>query len=225
MKLLDMEQGASINQIKKTIRNSFDEQGIKSSLIGVLFAPPTSFIKSEIVDSFEYFHYRSERIINFFWVGYEQADENDSKKIFELNKEFWKFNPYEFNKLRNEFENETRWIFSGESDLLLFTATSDESELIAFDFADAIVINLEKAKEEKAISSVRGLFEIVFSISQKLKKENSSLKLSGQLIIHAARTSAFSLLVSFLPNRFQKDINTVYAFCTENIKKSTEQRL
>jgi hypothetical protein len=212
-----MIQGSSYDRIKELIKYSFNVQGIKSSLIGILFTPPTSFIKSEISDSFEYFHYRSEGIINFFWAGYEPADEVDTRNLWELEKKFWKFNPQDFNELRKKFENETKWIFSGESDLLLFNAKSHDSGFIEFDFADAIVINLEKAKAEKAISSVRELFEIVFRISQNLRKENKSKELSAKMIINTENNSAFSLLVSFLPKRFQKDIKTVYTFCTENI--------
>ena len=193
MLLIEMEQGSSYNQIKKLIQNSFNEQGIVSGLIGVLFAPPTSFIKSEISESFEYFHYRSERIINFYWAGYEQTDKEDSKKLWEINKEFWKFNPIEFNKLRKNFEDESKWIYSGESDLLLFTVTLNNIGLVEFDFSDAIVINLEKAKTEKAISSVRELFEIIFRISQNLKKEKSTIDLSRQLIIHTGKNSVFPL--------------------------------
>ncbi len=219
MKLYDMVNISSFDELKILIRRSFRKRETTSGLIGIMFAPPTTFIKSEISDSFEYFHYRSEEIIDFFWAGYETSDRETSKKLWELNQVYWEFNPRKFNEIREGFENETNWTFSGESDFILFRANMDEFELIEFDFTDAIVINLEKAKTENAISSVRELFEIIFRISEKLTLENSSLSLSKQLIIHSGKKSAFSLLVSFLPKRFQKDINTIYTFCTENIEK------
>jgi len=209
----------SYNQIKEWIEYSFEKHNVNSKLIGVIFAQPTTFIKSEVADSIEYFHYRSENNIAVFWAGYEQA-EYDHPKVWDIDNVPWRFNVKKFNALRKEFESETRWEYSGETDLLLFKANMNSSKHIEFDYSDAIIVNLEKAKSENAISSVRGLFEIIFRLSEGLQKDNLSLELSAKLIKDTGKKAVFPLLVSFLPERFHKDVNKVYTFCTENISKN-----
>ena len=209
----------SYNQIKDWLESSFQEYKVKDKLIGVIFAQPTPFIKSEVTDSIEYFHFRSEHNIAIFWAGYEQAEYNHPNKVWEIENVPWRFNVQKFNELRKAFEAETKWKYSGETDLLLFQAGLNSSKSIEFDYSDAIIINLEKAKNENAISSVRGLFEIIFRISDHLHKDNLPMELSAKLIVDTGKKAVFPLLVSFLPERFRKDVTKVYTFCTENISK------
>lgn len=87
---------------------SYIQTGRTSRMVGLLFTRPASQLGEELIKSREYWHYRSGNYIDFYWVGYNNHN--------------WEFQPEVFDEFRHEFQQHTKWNYSGGSDLILFDA-------------------------------------------------------------------------------------------------------
>ena len=135
----------------------------KHSMVAILFCNPnTSFCKNEILSSLSYFHHRSKEAINLFCCGYgaywPEEKYPDLVPIVKIDGEQWYYSDNAFVRALEDFESRTKWMYSGENELLLLdvSPSNDPKDL---NINNAIVCNLEQMKRDNAFTSVRSLFE------------------------------------------------------------------
>lgn len=205
-------------ELKRLTRLSFQFQQHKEAdkkIVGILFAQPNSFTQGEILTGIDYFHNRSNEIIDFFCAGYQPSFFDDSLKVSAIvGGESWSFNPKIFNQIRKETEKTTNWKYSGSVELILFNAKKS-NDTVELDFSDSICIDLLKAKNEGLINSVGELFEEIFRLSETIDPINPSKNLSLKLIGQTGEKSLVPILFKLLPKQIQDHSKKIYLFGTE----------
>lgn len=202
----------SLKEIVRVLTQAFESRypSGNTHLVGLLFSPPESSLgKSEIVESLDYFHHRSEDNIDFFCAGYRKYGEAKHENIvverrITSDTTPWYFNVIEFEALRKEVQKHSLWKYSGEADLILVNATINESDQDpVLDWSSAICCDLEGMKKDKAIESVRRFFEAIFIFVDKYDGTDPVRDFSDQQGINKAKSGLMRLIFSLLPKPLQ----------------------
>ena len=185
------------------------EETRSSKLIGILLAHPNApLAKSEIVDHLNHFHHRSGEAIDFFCVGYGAywPDNHypDQTKIVKIDGVDWLFSDKAFSQVIDELEKETKWQYSGETELLLISAIKDEEGNTSLDYGAAIVCNLEAMLKDKAFSSVRAFFEGVFRFAKKHSCSDEAWALSDNKGLQVGGAALKEAVLSLLPKSLKE---------------------
>tara|TARA_Y100001970_G_scaffold56232_1_gene71256 strand:- start:3601 stop:4428 length:828 start_codon:yes stop_codon:yes gene_type:complete len=204
----------------KTVRV---EESRNSKLIGILFAHPnTPLAKSEIVDHLNQFHYRSGEAVDFFCVGYgaywPENYQSDIRKATSIDGTDWLFSDAAFSQVIDEIESLTKWQYSGETELILLSATKDGSGEAKLDFGSAIVCNLEAMSKDLAFTSVRAFFEGVFRFAKSNSCSNPAWGLSDAAGLSIAGSSLKQAVLSLLPNNLRDSYKKAEHYAIRNIE-------
>lgn len=196
----------------------------KSKLIGILFCHPKSPIgKDEIVDHLDYFHERSGEVIDLFCVGFgaswPHGHCSDQTVVTNVDGIDWLFSAKAFNAVRNEVERQTKWQYSGETDLILLAARKDDEQKSFFDFSCAIACNLEVMKSDKAFTSVRAFFEEIFKFGEKYKGPDPVWVLSDKKGFKEGANFLRSAILSILPKQLRESYEKAKHFVVQDISK------
>lgn len=175
-----------------------------SKLVGVLFCHPKSpLAKAEIIEHLSHFHIRSGEAVDFFCVGYGAywpaehfADQTPVTKIDGID---WLFSDSAFSSAIDEFEKETDWKYSGETELLLVTARKVGNGSAILDYETAIVCNLEAMAQDKAFSSVRSFFSEIFRFAKTYTQNDPTWGLSDKKGIGVGKSALKDAVISVLP--------------------------
>jgi len=210
---------SSYNDLIDLLKDSFEHKGQgnnNSRVAGLLFAQPNNFTKDEILSGFDYFNNRSGKIIDFFCVGYQpDSYENNLSIVATVDGRNWCFNSKIFEHLRKQTEQRTNWKYSGSVELVLFNSyLDDQSNEVKLDFSDSLSIDLQKAKDDKLITSVRVVFENIFSIAEGISTDNPSKEMSLKLIGNTEKKSFVNILFNLLPKALQVDAKRIYLYGT-----------
>lgn len=180
------------------------EENRNSKLIGILFShPATALAQSEIINHLPHFHVRSGDAVDFFCVGYGAywppehfVDQNPVANIQGVD---WLFSDQAFSNVIDELESETRWKYSGETELLLVSAVKERSGRVILDYESAIVCNLEAMARDKAFTSVRAFFTALFRYAKDHSASNSAWGLSDDRGIAVGKSALKEAVLSLLP--------------------------
>jgi hypothetical protein len=197
----------------------------KVRMVGFVFARPNSpLAKSEIIDSLDYFHHRSGRNIDFFCGGYGMYWEPyldkvpDQQVVATVGGQNWLFSAEMFNRFRQEVENRTSWKYGGGVDLLLANGRYDaQTENGTVDFTSSIAMNLDKAKEEKAILSVEQFFEEIFRYAEEQSGDDPTWGFSDRMGAQLAGSAFKSLILYLLPKSIREDARKAFHFYVRDI--------
>lgn len=194
-------------------------------MIGILFAQPThSLAKDEIIPNMDYFHYRSGRNINFYCAGYGDdftiGSYQDRKAAGEGGFSRWQFSPLAFSNFCRELESRSRWQYSGETELMLANARLDRaSTKVVLDFQVAVVCNLAKMKEDKAIPSVMSLFEDIFRYAESQDSTDPTWGFSDRMAVGKSISTLRRLILSFLPKELGADVERLAHLAVHDVSK------
>lgn len=167
----------------------------KVKLIGILFVHPDSELaKKDILPRIGQYHERAGSFTDFFFAGYgaywPPGDHADKVKAIFVDGTQWMYSERAFNEFGDELESMTRWEYSGETDLILTTASYSTKERKAvLEFGQCITCCLEELIRDKAIESVPRFFESIFRFGAK-----DGATAYGFSDLHFVRTSGKSLL-------------------------------
>jgi hypothetical protein len=180
-----------------------------SKLVGILFCEPTSPLgKEEITHHLEYFHYRSGHFVDFFCVGYgaspSSSRDQSNRIVARVEEVDWTFNAKDFNLFRAQLEGNSRWKYSGESDLVLLVARKSPKTEITLDFSTAIACNLELMQKDEAFSSVRAFFEQIFRFGETYQGSDPIWDLSDKMGLQRGRNFLLEAVLSLLPEATSK---------------------
>ncbi|WP_434150143.1 hypothetical protein ACR2R6_01260 [Methylocaldum gracile subsp. desertum] len=175
-----------------------------SKLVGILFChPKSSLAKSEIIEHLPHFHVRSGEAVDFFCIGYgaywPPEHFADQKPVVTIQGVDWLFSESAFSSVVDEFESETSWKYSGETELILLTARKQHNGMTILDYDTAIVCNLEAMSQAKAFSSVRSFFEAIFKFAKSNNQEELTWELSDQNGVRLGKLAIKDSVISVLP--------------------------
>lgn len=144
----------------KDILADIKENDLLNDTIGILLARPKSDAGRSIVDSLPYYHHRSSKNINFYLPGYGAYWHNayaDEKHIVSIEGIKWSFSYSMYAKFIEDLEKESKWKYSGESELILLDYHNKR-----LDYSKILVFHLDAMLQDKTISSVGSFFEKLF---------------------------------------------------------------
>ena len=138
-------------------------------IIGIpLVRPDNSIAEKEIHRGLGYYHHRSGRAIDFFCGGYgldlTMFPDAEKVPIIIPDGQQWSYSAKAFAAFVTQLESESNWKYHGGPELLLLIARFDAGKRgVRMDYSSAIVIELQRAIDDKAIVSVQWLFETIIS--------------------------------------------------------------
>ena len=105
------------------ISDNIRKHGILNDKIGILMTRPDLPTGKSILDSLEYFHFRTGNSLNFYLAGYGAYWPNleypDGKVVTVIDGVKWLFSNQKFVQFVSDLETYSKWSYSGESELLL----------------------------------------------------------------------------------------------------------
>ncbi len=178
--------------------------------IGILLARPDHDIaRKEILPALDYFHHRSGEDITLYCAGYgrywyeDGMVYNDAQPVAELSDTNpWMFSPKAFSVFISALESRTTWAYSGNPELLLLNIVIDreeEEEEVLFDFSRVLVIDLQRAKADGAISHAKGLMEDIFRVARNNRGDLSVNRIGKTLGAQSFLKSAREALLRLIP--------------------------
>lgn len=185
------------------------------SIIGILIAHPASEFTKSILDRISFFHPRSGKYTNIYFVGYgaywNNATYADMENICKINSVQWSFSSKMFSDLIFDLEEKSKWEYSGETELILLNYKNG-----VFDFSNCLILWLDQMIRDNAIRSPEWLFEKIFRYS---RENNSLYKFSDKQVINIIKNDIIELLKEKLFRDFTNTINTAKYFCIKNLEK------
>ncbi len=204
----------SVDPVAKKAMIEINSKINRHSFVAILFCNPrTKFFKDELLCSLDYLHHRSGKYVNFFCCGFGAYwPENmykDQEKVSKINDVEWSFSSEAFVSVIEEFENKTKWKYSGENEVLILDV-SPSSILEELCINNAIVCNLEVMKKDQAFTSVRAFFEGL--IRYAASRENAdawkfSDQQGGQVALACLKESILGLFPNSVKAAYKKAEN------------------
>lgn len=205
-------------------------------LVALLFCrPELGLMKSEIIPSLAYFHRRSGDHTAFYFAGFhafepvleaykehglrlpvwgETTVGDDNRTDFAGPEgRYWRFDHTDFNDLREDIEENTRWKYSGGCDMIFVNSRRD----VGIDFKTAIVLRLDKISEMVATPNVTQLFEAIFQYAERQDAINPTWGLSDFLALKTARSGLWDVIVGVLPEAIRNSIRAARHVVVQDI--------
>lgn len=203
----------------KTVR---DTEERNSKLIGILLCHPESpLAKSEIIGHLPFFHVRSGESIDFFCAGYgaywPPGHHIDETPVARINDEDWLFSNEAYLQVIEELEQESKWKYSGETELLLIPVTKASGDSVSFVYESAIVCNLERMAKDNAFSSVRSFFDSIFRYAKKQGANNAAWEFSDIKGLEIAGGVLKDFILSLVPASLQSGYKKASHYAIKNI--------
>ncbi len=198
------------------------EEENNSKLIGILFShPKTTLAKSEIIDHLAQFHVRSGEAVDFFCVGYgaywPPEHFADQRPVVTIEGVDWLFSEQAFSNIIDDLENNSKWLYSGETELILVAAVKKKTGIIEIDYSNAIVCNLEAMSKDKAFTSVRAFFEGLFKYAKKNSRNNPAWGYSDKAGMGIAKSAIKDAILSLLPKNLKENYSKASHYAIRDI--------
>jgi hypothetical protein len=200
-------------------------RGTNSKLVGILLCHPGSpLAKSEILSHLPYFHVRSGDAIDFFCAGYgaywPPEYYADQAPVARIQDQEWLFSDIAFNEVIEELEIESKWKYSGETELLLIPAMKTSDGHISFVYETTGVFNLEKMANDKAFTSVRAFFGDIIRFAKSNSSNDPSWVFSDRKGLEVAARVLKEGFLSLVPEPLRSGYSTAshYAVSTLPLK-------
>ncbi|EGR1126280.1 hypothetical protein EFU41_18510 [Vibrio cholerae] len=199
----------SVDPVSSKLMVEINSKTKRHSLVAVLFCnPSTPFAKDEIIPSLNYFHKRSKQYINIFCCGFgafgRTSDYPDMQQVGFVDGNEWFYSDEAFVTVVEEFEERTKWQYSGENELLLLDIVKN-NDIEDLTIQNAIVCNLEQMHRDKAFTSVRSLIEKLI-VYAKSDEAANAWKFSDKQGLNVAKGVLKDAILNLLPN----DLKNLY---------------
>ena len=195
-----------------------------SKLAGILFCSPNAdFGKREVLPHLDYFNERSEDFIEFYCAGFGTAEDaqpgHEDTYLPVIDGQKWSFSIKAFNALRKDLEGKTRWTYSGETDLILFTANRDARGDGYISFSPSIVCNLEQMSRDGAFTSVRAFLEKIAHLGEEFEGPDPVSQLSKKQETRIGGNTLLGLILLIVPKPLQEGYQRATHFAFQDISK------
>lgn len=147
----------------REISENVEKYGILNDRIGILITRPDLPTGKNILDSLEYFHFRTGKSLNFYLPGYgaywPNSEYPDGKVVTTIDGVNWSFSNQMFAQFISELETYSKWSYSGESELLLIELNNG-----ILSYKNVMVFHLDNMIRDNVIKSMYSFFEQLFRI-------------------------------------------------------------
>jgi hypothetical protein len=223
------EGGADYDFVVRSLTKIFGEQGVVPPPdsfvrqlpvpvrpVGLIFGRPACKIfKEELLPDRKYYHLRSGENIELFYMGYADPDaEYVNVGDFDEND----FSDESFTSALSDFENRTKWKYSGQTDVILLNSFFSPGQKVHLDFSNVFVVQLEDAVESKLIRSGRAFIEEIMRQSRECDTEDVVSKVSDVVFLKNARQSFLSWFMSLIKLKAE-DLGNAYKSCVRDISR------
>lgn len=147
-----MINALSYKEMIEKITENCLERGLRNDYIGILVTRPDLDSGKSILNSLNYYHHLTGQAVNFFLPGYGAYwgdDYPDKEVVAKIGGTEWFFSDEHFVDFTKKLERNTKWRYSGESELLLLPLINGE---IVFD--KILVFYLDDMLRDNAIKSI-----------------------------------------------------------------------
>jgi hypothetical protein len=190
-------------------------------LIAILFMREGQEITDKgIVPFLKYFHLRSGKDLHFIlpgWVFQEAGRGTEPSTVGKT----WVYSDKLFIQACNVISSETRWKYSGGTDLLLLTTRRAAKDNIILEFSGAINIALHVMKEKKLVESPEVLFERIIQFAESYKGPDPLLKLSLQEARVSLVEGVINAVLSYLSKDIKDRLEYAKQFLIQDVSKDT----
>lgn len=199
-----------LEEIAYNVRN----KNIMNDTIGILVTRPDLPTGKEILNSLEYFHFRTGKTINFYLPGYgaywPRTEYSDRKEVVEIDGVKWFFSNEKFVQYIEDLEKYSKWEYSGESELLLIELKEGK-----LSYKCMLQFYLDNMIRDGVIVSIHQFFEKVMRICSQT---NSAKQISNAMGIDKAKQIMMDKLLEKLP----ADMGIIFGqeryFCVRNLE-------
>ena len=197
-----------------TISENARRRGILNDTIGILITRPDLPIGKTILDSLEYFHFRTGKSLNFYLPGYgaywPKSEYSDGKVVTIIDGVNWSFSNQMFVRFVSELENCSKWSYSGESELLLVELKNGE-----ITFENVIQFWLDNMLRDNVIKSIYSFLEQLFRVcSDKDKIDQISNALGNDKFKQITQEKILEKMPLDMGNIFTQE----KYFCVKNMQ-------
>jgi len=193
-------------------------------LLAILFMRKGQEITDKLITpSLNYFNVRSGKNLHFImpsWILQRAGRGTDPASV-----EKWAYSDELFARSCQVIASETRWKYSGGTDLLLITTRRATKNDIVLEFSGAINIPLHVMINKKLVESPEVLFERLIRFAESYEGPDPLLHLSLQ----EARVSLFEGVINAILSYISKDmkdrLNYAKHFLIQDVSKETPSGL
>lgn len=199
-----------LEEINKNAR----EKGVLNDSIGILITRPELPTGKDILNSLEYYHFRTGKSVNFYLPGYGaywNNDYPDSKIVTTIDNVNWSFSNQMFTLFIEDLEKCSKWQYSGESELLLV----DLKEGI-LSYENMMQFYFDNMIRDGVIDSVHQFFEDLFRIC---KDKDSLDQISNTFGMNKAKQVSLDTLLDKLPMGLGNAFIQEKYFCVKNMER------
>jgi hypothetical protein len=199
----------------------------KWKMLVLIFAQPKNQIAEEsIIPQLSFFHYDTQNVIDLFCVGYydlSREKELPTKEIIKVGDDDWGYSVLHFIKMKNFFQQETEWRYSGGAEMIITNFMLHEDRII-IEYNTAITIALEEAIKCGAIVSTESFIIDMINFIRGYEGNDPTFDFSKYKFGELFKKTFWSYLISFLPEWLRatpKQANTFLAVDIRKRKKLT----
>lgn len=208
-----MSDALTYQEMLRNIARNSERYGIENDTIGILFTRPDLETGRDILNSLEYYHFRTGKSINFYLPGYGAYWDDtypDRKVVTEVDGVKWYFSNEMFVRFEENVERYSSWRYSGESKLLLL-----EYKNHRISFENIMQFYLDQMLRDKIIFSIHNFFEQLFRLCKNKETLN---EISGSFGRNKARQITSNHILEKIPMGLGKIFTQEKYFCVKYMK-------
>ena len=196
------------------INRNAREEGVLNDSVGILITRPELPTGKDILNSLEYYHFRTGKLVNFYLPGYGaywNSDYPDSKIVTTIDNVSWSFSNQMCALFIEDLEKNSKWQYSGESELLLVDLKEGN-----LSYEKMMQFYLDKMIRDGIIYSVDQFFEDLFRIC---KDKDSLNQISNAFGMNKANQVSIDVLLDKLPLGLGNVFIQEKYFCVKNMER------
>lgn len=209
-----MIHALTYQEMLEKIGDKAREHGIIDQYIGILITRPDLETGKNILSSLEYYHHLTAENTYFYLPGYGAywyGTYPDGKVVTEIDGVQWSFSNKEFVKFIDEMEKYSKWVYSGESELLLLHV---ENGILSYEVM--MQFRLDHMLRDGVIDSIPSYFQGLYRL---LKDKETLEEISNALGKNKLMEVVGSKMLDKLPADLGKVITQEKYFCVKNVKR------
>ena len=213
-------EGDLENYLKQRAKVELSENNTQHwKMFAIVFArPAVALAKEYVIPNLEFLHDLSSDHIDFYFVGYQLADQTQGGEIVSVGQGNWVYKNFDFVRLTKHFEASINWKYSGRTDIILANYTLLNGEIV-IDYSGAIAMKLENAIECKAINSIEEFMKKLADYSATYSGSNPALDFTKSSYIEVARKTFGAYLLHLLPEWLRKTPQQLDTFLLVDLRK------
>ena len=209
-----MLEAMTYQDMLSDINENARKNGIINDTIGILITRPDLPTGKQIMNSLEYFHFRTGKSVNFYLPGYgaywTKYDYPDGIVVTRINGVEWSFSNEMFVSFIQNLEHYSKWQYSGESELLLVELKDN-----VLSYQNTMQFHLDNMLRDRVIGSIPQFFETLFRVCANKDSLQQISNIFGQKTV---KHVSMEFVLSNVPSGLRKLFTEEKYFCVKNVE-------